>query len=266
LSGSETKEHEVDILSGSMIYVSDTHILKMEDSRGQLLLDLIGRIDAEKTEYLVLNGDIFDFCFGGTDYFRQKFKALGDALKKIDDKGVQVFYVEGNHEFNMSEIGWSGINIVTEKDLSLIFKDGQKIKVTHGDLINEDKVYRVYRGIVKSKVFASAARLVPSKLVDAFSLHHADSSRKRGEYRELNHHSLLEAANAWLDDDFDHGVFGHFHTPYAEPRTGENSGLIVCVESWDRPNALVFKEGAFYRTYFSECGEHYKLTPVHSYF
>jgi len=106
------------------------------------------------------------------------------------------------------------------------------------------------------------AQLFPSKWVDAISLKYASESRKRDEYRHLNHEPLLNAANEWVGSHT-HGVFGHFHTPYAE-RKSDNSGLLVCVDSWYNPNSLVFENGEFKRVLLSQVGEEFKFTPLKS--
>lgn len=185
-----TQEQKLSSLSGQMVYVSDTHIQTMDDNRGKLLLDLISRIDPENTKYFILNGDIFDFCFGATDYFRHKFASLGTVLTELASHGVEVIYVEGNHEFQLQDIGWQGVKIVKDEDVILDVDHGVTIKIAHGDLIKKDLLYFAYRGLVKSRVFSFLAQLFPSKWVDAFALNHASQSRKRDEYRSLNHKPL----------------------------------------------------------------------------
>lgn len=234
----------------------------MDDERGQLLLDLISRIDPSSTKYFVLNGDIFDFCFGASSYFRNKFKLLGQSLTALAHKGVRVVVVEGNHEFHIDKIGWDGVNFVTERDFTVEFAPDQRIKISHGDTIKYDFWYRLYRGLTKSTLFGLLARLVPGIWVDRLSLRYATASRKMGETRPFDPAPLFRAAEQWVQDgDYNHGIFGHFHIPYAEPRDN-GSGKILCVESWDRPNALIFRDGEFYRSYFSKIGEPYKVEPV----
>jgi hypothetical protein len=43
--------------------------------------------------------------------------------------------------------------------------------------------------------------------------------------------------------------------PYAEPRRDQRKGGLFSVESWDRPNVLAFRDGAFYRYYFNAEGD-----------
>ena len=249
-------------LYGQLVLASDVHMQRVDDRRGQLLLDAISRIDPARTGVFVLNGDIFDFCFGRSPYYRAKFKPLGDALERLAEAGTRVVFVEGNHEFWMDAIGWRGVEIVKAKDLLLTLKDGARVRVTHGDLIIHDQLYRVFRAFVKSRFLATLARLLPGRLLDAYTLRYAKVSRGQDQYRTLNHERILGAFDRWLAEGaFDHGIIGHFHVPYAEPRTGKD-GLMVSVDSWDVPNVLVFDEGNFSRVFLQEVGAPFFAVPV----
>src|SRR3954469_15449501 len=92
-------------LEAPLVVASDVHLRTLDDRRGELLVDALGRL-GHGVECLVLNGDVFDFCFGGSRYFRRKFAALGAILEAISRRGTRVVFVEGNHEFHLGEIGW----------------------------------------------------------------------------------------------------------------------------------------------------------------
>ncbi len=243
-------------LDAALVLASDLHILRPDDERGVRLLDVLGRIEPGKTEALVLNGDVFDFCFGESRFYQEKFRVLGAALSKLAAAGVRVVFIEGNHEFHMRGIGWAGVEFVTVKDFSITLKSGVTVKITHGDLIKDDPWYRRFRAIVKSRFFAFFASLVPGRWLDAWTMRFAKTSRAKDQYRQLDHGTILAAFDRWLAGGAraDHGVIGHFHVPYAEKRPQGDGGLMLSVESWDRPNLLVYDEGAFRRIYLEKVG------------
>jgi UDP-2,3-diacylglucosamine hydrolase len=258
-------------LRSPLVVASDIHLRSLGDSRGQLLLEVLSRVEAGTVEYLVLNGDIFDFCFGESRYFQDKYRLLGEALAALVRGGTRVLFVEGNHDFHMRALtekgGWDGVEIVSEPSRDVVLRDGTTIKFGHGDLIQGDWAYRLFRGLVKSDFVRWLARLVPGRWLDAYALRHAQVSRAAGEYRKLDHHKLLAAANKWVaaDGESQHGIFGHFHVPYAEPReTGE--GLLLSVESWEKPNLLVYEDGEFFRIFFDKPAEGYVLHRVEALF
>jgi hypothetical protein len=154
----------------------------------------------------------------------------------------------------MRTIGWSGVEFVTQRDYVVTLASGERIKLAHGDLLTHDPLYRAFRGLVKSPVARWAAGYVPGGWLDAYTLRHAKLSRAQDKYRSLDHGRILQAFDRWLADGrYDYGVIGHFHVPYAERRPA-GAGLMLSVESWERPNLLVFEDGAFRRIYLQEPG------------
>jgi UDP-2,3-diacylglucosamine hydrolase len=252
-------------LKAPFVLASDLHIQHMADKRARLLLDVLGRL-GPAVEYLVLNGDVFDFCYGDSDYYRRKFRPLGTALEAIAARGTRVLFVEGNHEFHMAKVGWQGVEFVTQRDYVVTLGSGERIKLTHGDLITDDPWYRAFRGIVKSQTARRAANLIPGGWLDAYSLRHAKVSRAHDKYRSLDHQRILKAFDKWLADGrYDFGVIGHFHVPYAETRPA-GQGMMLSVDSWERPNLLIFEDGNFQRIYLEEPERPFTRAPLTSIF
>ncbi len=254
------------------VVISDLHIKNATDQRYRLLLRLIDDLCSPKNrpKTLILLGDVFDFCFGYSKSFRKEFSHLGEKLSALALSGVRVFFLEGNHEFALKNLGWPEIDFVTQ-DVFFIetsAKQVQKIGLCHGDLINAPWHYYIFRRFIKSTTVIWAARLLPDKIFNALCNRLADSSRAMEKYRSINHQKLLSEAAKWLErEEVLLGIMGHFHVPYAETvtlgRSGKD-GQIFCLPSWTLPNALVFDdEHNFYRVYITEEG--YNSEPVSKY-
>ncbi len=251
-------------LDAALVVASDIHLKHLGDDRGRLLLDVLARLG--QVEYLVLNGDIFDFCLGDSAFFRNKFRPLGEALARVARQGTKVVFVEGNHEFHMTATGWEGVEFVTSRDKVVALASGERLKISHGDLIKDDFWYRAFRGLVKSEAARLGAKLVPGSWLDAYSLKHASVSRAQDKYRKLDHAGILAAFNRWLaDGTYDHGIIGHFHVPYAEKRE-THDGLMLSVDSWDLPNLLVYKNRRFQRIFLRAPGAPFQWEPAESIF
>lgn len=261
--------HRKCTIDAALVVASDIHLQSMEDLRARLLMDALSRL-SQSVECLVLNGDIFDFCFGPSRYFRRKFAPLMEALEGVAAQGVRVVFVEGNHEFHLRAFGFRRVELVVDGFCAVQLRDGTRIKIGHGDLLLGDPLYAAFRAVLKSSVLRYGAAVVPGPWLDAYALRHARYSRSRDPYRTLDHGRVLAAAEAWLtegiqDPPFQHGIIGHYHTAYHElRRTG--SGSIVSVESWDRPNLLVFRQGAFERVYLEEPGRPLTYQPAKALF
>jgi len=207
---------------------------------------LIAAAEQVNTEVFILNGDIFDFFFGWSTYFQNKFQNVFLALQKLAASGCRVIFVEGNHEFGMSRMPTEGIEYVDSFGLTVETKDNRTIRVVHGDLMKYDWKYHLYRRLVRSYVVSLIAVVFPQVVLDRLTLWLAGTSRKKDQYRELHHDKILEIARAILQrSKTNHLIFGHFHHPYEE-NDGQGR-YILSVSSWDHPSCLVLKEGVFQR-------------------
>ncbi len=237
--------------TASLLVVSDIHLNHADDDRSQLFLQLLEGASLGEVEYLVLMGDIFDFCLGSHPYFQRKFSAIGRALEKVVASGTQVIYLEGNHEFKLASLPWKGVQVISEGTHTIRLKSGETIQMAHGDLIYSHNMYRAFRRVVKSPLVTGVARWLPGAWMDNLATKGSEVSRSQDQYRQIEHDKILGAVDAWLETGpASFGIFGHFHVPYAEPRRDGKAGGVFSVESWDRPNVLAFKAGAFYRYYF----------------
>lgn len=243
----------LDKLDAEIIIVSDIHLGSLDDQRGKLLMKLLEHL-SQGVQYFIFNGDIFDFCFGNGVFFKNKFSELGVLLGKLSDQGVTVLFLEGNHEFAMSEIGWKSVQFITEKSYFIETSDGRTVALSHGDLLKHDPWYQRFRKLLKSSRTHSLAGMIPGRWLDVYALSHAKISRAQDQYRELDHRVIINAAFEWLgESESQIGIFGHFHVPYCEElKTEKGRKQIYCVESWDTPNVLVYRGGEFYRAYLHE--------------
>ncbi|MEZ4741529.1 MAG: metallophosphoesterase [Bdellovibrionota bacterium] len=232
-------------LTHQLLFVSDIHLYSAEDERGQLLLEIIEMIDPKSVEYFILGGDIFDFCFGASRYFKEKFKKFGNALEKLSTLGTKVIFVQGNHEFSLDGLKWSGIDFVTGQQRCFQLSCGTTFSVTHGDRFLMDWSYRYYIALTRSSIFRGLALLLPQKKLDQFALYCSRISRNRGYSQSLDHKKVLSAAALWLENTGSQfGLFGHFHHPYEE---SYEFGSLFSVHSWHQPNLLAFHKGKFSR-------------------
>lgn len=242
-------------LNAELVLVSDVHLRNPGDPRSQLMDDLLAAAADSKPANFVLLGDVFDFCLGTRSYFRKKFTTFGRGLETLARGGTRVIFFEGNHEFHLPAIGWQGVEFVPEGSMTLPLGASMRLRMAHGDLIYAPKAYLWFRGLVKSRFAHFMSRFVPMGWLDKYALGHSKVSRAQDKYRVLDHVALLAAADAWIKaDQATHGVFGHFHVPYGEQRPADD-GLIMSVDAWDRPNALIYtSERGFERIFWGERG------------
>ena len=242
--------------TSSLLVVSDIHLNHPGDARSKKLLQVLEGVVQSEVEYLVLMGDIFDFCLGSHPYFQRKFAPIGEALEKVVQSGTQVIYLEGNHEFKLTSLPWKGVQVIAEGTHTVRLKSGECIQMAHGDLIYSHRMYRSFRWLVKSSLVTAIARFLPGAWMDGLAAKGSEVSRSQDQYRAIEHDKILGAVDNWLEGGSgDFGIFGHFHVPYAEPRRDGKAGGVFSVDCWDRPNVLAFRNGRFYRYFFEESSD-----------
>jgi len=245
-------ESTLDCLRGAeLIFVSDVHMVEAHDERGELFRNLVKEIGYLQVSKLVLGGDIFEFCFGKTQYFRNKFGPLAQSLAETREQGCEIFLLQGNHEAFLDTLEWHFIEIVKEKDLLLhLGEQNLRVVISHGDLINPPPNYLAYTKVVRSEWFGLGLRLIPSKLLDHLALNLAKKSRSQDQYRTLDHQKLLRDGFRWAKEcKAEVGIFGHFHYPYEAEIEGVK---ILCDWSWAHPNFIAYSSGRWLRAIWKD--------------
>lgn len=228
----------MEISTSTVLIVSDIHIREKNEEKVLRLLAALEKVNPSVTEALVFLGDIFDFCFGDSLYFQQKFQAIGTALTRLTRGGVRVVFLEGNHEFFLSSLGWEGVTWVSASEYILTTRAGTRIALTHGDLLLAPWHYRLYMGTVRSWLSRHIASWLPQAKFDRFCLDLAAHSRRQGMYKKVPHRRLLEKATQWIESTgCTVGVMGHYHVPYDYQH---GSTRLFCLPAWDTPNFLGF--------------------------
>lgn len=241
-------------ITHELLVVSDIHILDKDDKNAKLLLEFLSSIDTEKVRYLVLLGDIFDFCLGASTYFHKKFAEVGKELSRISTGNVNVFFLEGNHEFLISRMPWVGVKFVNKKTLKLSLHNGKSVSFIHGDYIGATWHYAAYSKLIRSRLSEFFACKIPQKWLDSLALGISGKSRERSYSKELDSEALKTKILEWVHHEkSDYGIFGHFHIPF-DFSDEEGSQRALCLESWEKPNFLSYDSGHFYRNYFQNNG------------
>lgn len=175
--------------------------------------------------------------------------------ENLAGRGSKIIFVEGNHEFGLSQLSWSGVEVILKQNFEMELSDGKFLRFTHGDLLSKDLPYRAFRAMTKSKQCLSFARILPGSVLDGYTLKHASVSRSMN--RPVDHIKVLGNAVNWARENFpdspSYHIFGHYHVPYADRVSGRN---LLCLPCWDdRPNFLGYRASHFCRWFWSSAGD-----------
>ncbi|MBD3170529.1 MAG: hypothetical protein GF307_13675 [candidate division Zixibacteria bacterium] len=202
----------------AVYFISDAHFgapySDTDEHRVKLFsrfIDLIG----EDADYLYIIGDLYDFWFEYRDGFPNPFPEVTSRLKELGDRGAEVIFIGGNHDW------WAGKTFkqatgarIEKKDIEVTHY-GKRIFIGHGDGIpKDDWAYRILRKILRNPVniwlFSRLSAEMGMKLARLVS----SRSHALGQYRQWKFlGEYKEYAQKRIDDGFDIVILGHTHIP-----------------------------------------------------
>ena len=174
-------------------------ILEIENSKGSIFI----------------MGDFFDYYFEYNKNNPNYFERIFSLLEKIKTKGIEVYFIAGNHDF---WIGKKFQSVITKSFLSdqILSEGNKRIYVTHGDgILSWDKGYRLLKFILRSKIFRFLYSLLPKnialKVANRISYERKDSHKINNDKLEKIHSELIQYSRSKWDKGCDIVIMGHYH-------------------------------------------------------
>ncbi len=137
----------IEIKEGA-IFIADVHY----PDYGDKFIEILQNIDSNrlKTEQLFLMGDIFNLLFGYSKYIKSFVQDAIDLLQRLSTK-IDIYYIEGNHDFCLKEI-FPNIKIYTIEEQPIKFRlNSQDIYLSHGDRYKTSLIYRIYTKLIRNR-------------------------------------------------------------------------------------------------------------------
>lgn len=203
-----------------LLVVSDLHIRGSEDPLYASLLKLI-ESRTQPGDVLVLAGDVFDLYVGSKAVFQQRYQSFHGALRDAGVRGVEIHYIEGNHDFLIHGdfAGIAGLTVHShEVKLELA---GKRFYIAHGDTVDSSDIgYRALRLFFRSPLMKGLVAVTPGKWLDRIG--QGSSRKSRGSKPTLVSELPLERAEDLrrryrnyaaerITEGFDYVILGHCH-------------------------------------------------------
>mgnify|MGYP003316811943 FL=1 len=198
-------------------FVSDVHLgLATKDPRERenRFVSWLKSIPREKTSALYLLGDIWDFWYEYRDVVPREGARVVAQLVDLMDKGVEVFFFEGNHDI------WT-FSFFEELGMKKCFQPcfteigGKSFCIGHGDGLGDTKLsYRLMLKVFHNKVAQSLFNALHPWLAYRFGLSWSNSNRRTHEpYTFKGESEPLYKYAVGLEDrrHSDFYIFGHYH-------------------------------------------------------
>ena len=164
---------------------------------------------------IFIMGDLFDYYFEYKKNNPNYFDDVFNLFEKIKDRGIEIYFIAGNHDYWIGKKFRSHITQAFLRDQILTVGE-KKIFVTHGDgLLSWDKGYRLLKSIIRNKIFIFIYSLLPKSIAfhiaKKVSYLRRDSNRIDKKNLEKIHNELINFARSKWIDNCDVVIMGHYH-------------------------------------------------------
>lgn len=234
-------------------FISDVHVKSEDSPRGKELIRFLNGL-GDDTTHLFLLGDIFEFWMGDDSYWAEKFQTIVNRIHVLRERGVEVHYIEGNHDISIAG-AWPGIHVHTDfLDIQL----GNKLfHLEHGDKFNsKDYGYLCLRRLLRSKSFHMMYKNISGKILWKIGTYFSEKGRKypsqlEQSKREKIKQCCIEYAKEKLKEvSYDYMVMGHTHLEMEECLSGGT--YYINLGSWIESPRYGFYDSESFKMIFIE--------------
>jgi len=131
------------------LFVSDTHLNPSLPFTTNAFLSFLEK-QAMQANALYLLGDLFEYWVGDDNISDAYNSSIVQALRKVHDHGVQLYWIAGNRDFLIGADFSVATGAILLNDPSVIDIAGKKLVLTHGDAhCTDDDAYMKFRAQVR---------------------------------------------------------------------------------------------------------------------
>lgn len=212
-----------------IIVISDLHLWGPEDPLYRALLKFL----EEKLSFgdrLFIVGDLFDLYIGDKKVFHDRYFELITKIEALRLKNIEVYYVEGNHDFQLEGVFQSMSHVHLYADAVHYEWDGRKLLFNHGDKLNwKDLLYLGWRLFTRNLATQCLIDILPGKVLAKIGSMMSKASREH--HYEANEQVVRLFRNYACDqitNGYDFVILGHSHfLDDMKFRVGNHSGQYI---------------------------------------
>lgn len=147
----------------TIYFISDLHLDEHNQASTKLFFKFLDTC-ANNAKAIYILGDFFD-TWVGDDYSTPFIWSIKNALADLDKKNIAIFFMRGNHDFLLGQQFFKETSCGSIPDPYLIEVNGEKILLTHGDLLTTaDKEYGLFRKFVQNPMTKFLFRRLPQRI------------------------------------------------------------------------------------------------------
>ena len=198
-------------LKDSAIFIADSHYSKKRTILEKLLLCIEN--NSISSSQLFLMGDIFDFLSFEIEYFNILNKDIISLINKLSYK-IEIIYLEGNHDFNLTNI-FSNVKVIPRGKQPIKIESNSKIiSISHGDIFTPNS-YEIFTKIIRNSYFLSFLNTIDynywlSKIIEK-KLENKNICHKQSDFTNFIKNRIFK-----YNSDF--VIEGHYHQGYIDDK------------------------------------------------
>lgn len=224
------------------MFVSDVHLSEAMPKTTQAFLHLLNHT-AKQTERLYLLGDLFEYWAGDDDCDAPYHREIINALKKLTDSGVKLFWMAGNRDFlvGASFAEKTGVQRLTDPCIQN-FAD-LKLLLSHGDILCTDDVnYMRFRQMVRQETWQQQFLQKPLAERKAIIQGMREASMQDQRKKTMAIMDVNQQAVDALMSSHDATILIHGHT-HRTAQHQEAAGIRYVLPDWDCENPHAMRGG-----------------------
>jgi len=212
-------------------FFSDAHLgaepREREAPRERKLHDFLAWLHG-RASHLYIVGDLFDFWFEYREAIPRRHFATLAALAALRSSGVEITYLNGNHDFWLGPFLSRELGLVTHRDALAVALQGKRIWLHHGDgLLGGDLGYKVLKRILRSPISVRLYQGIHPDVGFPVANRVSLASRHSRDARKLDGERLWrEIALPRFAEGFDAVMVGHLHHAF-ERREGDRAFFVL---------------------------------------
>lgn len=223
------------------LFISDLHL---DDSRPEStgwLLEFL-QTEAVDAEALYILGDLFEYWLGD-DVPTACGQQVAEALSRLDDLGVPVFFQHGNRDFLIRDTyaNQAAMKLLPEELVVDLY--GEDVLLMHGDsMCTDDIPYQEFRNLVRDRDWQDdfLSKSPPERLQIAMQARDASTEYKGNASMDIMDVNQEQVVATLKRHHVSKMIHGHTHRPAVHNlNLGDVPGQRIVLGDWyARPSVL----------------------------
>lgn len=220
-------------MTQSLYFASDAHFgagrPADQSARVQRFSRWIAGLD--DASHLYLLGDVFDFWYDYPTFMPKLHMEVLYALRRAMDRGVEVFFVGGNHDAWAESFFEQTLGVPVLESGAVVEHQGRRLRLHHGDgLLGDETSYKIFRAFVRHPIPIFLGKCIHPELLHGFAMWLSRRSRAMDRDTAAEIIAFMRRyGESHSHADVDHLVIGHVHTPVQLPFEG---WTMTCLGDW----------------------------------